>query len=308
MLPRETHRSTKKCSDRSIRTVSGMSWTCGMTVQQSASATQKARTARHLRLALLVHQYYWTGICVALCLGVISFIGLSCRVLWQGVLTTSQHGSTQAPLIFLLGGGFSVVMIGVFMAALIFCIRNLPQPAPPHPAVRFFVTNFCRRMLGLGWGRRVAIGMSLAVLLVPLHFGINHLLTQHTDLALIPVTNDDRMQLVIDQHPWRSIVFGFGIAPLVEEAAWRGPLLVLAALWPETSHSHTRRWVLVAAVILGSAAFGWSHHDYGMMNVASSVAGGLMYGSLALWSRSLIPSMVTHGLYNTTVALMVSTM
>lgn len=47
-----------------------------------------------------------------------------------------------------------------------------------------------------------------------------------------------------------------------------------------------------------TAWFSWGHVEYGTANVLTALSGGAIYMGLALYTRSLAPAIMTHGIYD----------
>lgn len=60
---------------------------------------------------------------------------------------------------------------------------------------------------------------------------------------------------------------------------------------------------LVPAVIASAVVFGLAHGQFGWTNVGSAAGHGLMFGALAVWTKSLWPSIVAHTLFDAVALL-----
>ena len=65
-----------------------------------------------------------------------------------------------------------------------------------------------------------------------------------------------------------------------------------------------QRWrpgahLFVATIAVASTArFSWGQVEYGTANVLTVLVGGVVYMGLALYTRSLWPAIMTHGIYD----------
>lgn len=87
-------------------------------------------------------------------------------------------------------------------------------------------------------------------------------------------------------------------AVIAEEILYRGALLIIV----NRVAAGRSRWIGVSIVLLaytGQAVwFGMVHSEYSAANAVSAAFSGLSYGAMALWSRSLLPSIISHSLHN----------
>jgi membrane protease YdiL (CAAX protease family) len=89
------------------------------------------------------------------------------------------------------------------------------------------------------------------------------------------------------------------VGPMVEEMLFRGVLwaaLVRSATWMRQSKSIS----LAFALIVSSVCFGLAHRRDGLA-LAGAIFSGLTFGLWRLATRSLIPGVVMHGMYNATL-------
>lgn len=105
---------------------------------------------------------------------------------------------------------------------------------------------------------------------------------------------------------WSAVLFGLVGAPLVEEVLYRGPLLILVAGVAQLRRqavlsNRSARVLQLAGLLVAAGLFGWVHLQYSLFNAVVAVVGGLVWGRLALWGRSLLPALVGHGLYDAAV-------
>lgn len=91
-----------------------------------------------------------------------------------------------------------------------------------------------------------------------------------------------------------------GAAP-TEEVLFRGTLLLVVAGCAAVLPSRLSRAAAIAALVASSVLFGLAHLSFGWTNVATATAGGLIFGGIALRTRSIIPCVIAHALYNGTV-------
>jgi membrane protease YdiL (CAAX protease family) len=130
---------------------------------------------------------------------------------------------------------------------------------------------------------------------LPLSVGASLAATALLGSAGAPAVADPRAGLVYAAGWGGGLLTVWLSAAMAEELLFRGLLLLLVARMT----ARRRRPVLVVAVLVGtSVAFGLWHWSYGMSNVLSVTVDGLVYGVLALRSRSLVPAVLAHGFYD----------
>lgn len=106
---------------------------------------------------------------------------------------------------------------------------------------------------------------------------------------------------------WASHIPGLTLISgvVTEEILWRGPLIAAVVLARRHFRSGWPKWaahVMIAGLwILRGYKFGMAHYTFSALNAAVTVVAGLLWGGLAIWTRSLIPSIASHAAYNTLV-------
>lgn len=163
-----------------------------------------------------------------------------------------------------------------------------------------------RDVFGLAFisGRRLAAAIGLGVAGALLALGAGYLLGMVPVLAASVPATDARVDAVSAAPAWVPSVFFATYAPAAEEIAFRGALLVaVAVVVSSTSNRWIRGAVTVAALIGTSWVFGLVHLDWSLLNAVSAGVGGVIFGSVAIATRSLWASIVAHALFNALVFL-----
>ncbi|MDV6246676.1 CPBP family intramembrane glutamic endopeptidase [Rhodococcus opacus] len=102
----------------------------------------------------------------------------------------------------------------------------------------------------------------------------------------------DRTDLVRSSGVYGIFVYAFIRAALLEEHAAR-LLPLIVQRWRPGAH------FLVATIAVASTAwFSWGHVEYGTANVLTTLVGGVVYMGLSLYTRSLWPAIMAHGIYD----------
>ena len=94
-----------------------------------------------------------------------------------------------------------------------------------------------------------------------------------------------------------GIAFGF-VSQLARSSALEEPIY-RGFLWGALRRARMTDWV---ACVIQAVLFAAAHRGYGVSGpwyITTALLGGVFFGLLAWRSRSLIPSMVAHALYNT---------
>lgn len=115
---------------------------------------------------------------------------------------------------------------------------------------------------------------------------------------------DARNEAVTDAPPWAAVLYLAIYSPAWEEVWHRGTLLlvVAAVAWWVPSPG-LRRPLIVGALVVSSVVFGAAHLDWSVLNAVTATAGGLLYGTAAVMTRSLWPAFVAHTVMNAGVGL-----
>lgn len=143
------------------------------------------------------------------------------------------------------------------------------------------------------WGRRVWYGL--------IGWAAAYLSATLITKLVAPIPVDPRyVQTSAASGGMRFLHGVLGAAP-VEEVAFRGTLLLVVAGCAAVLPSRLARAAAIAALVASSVLFGLAHLSFGWSNVATATAGGLIFGGIALRTRSIIPPMIAHALYNGTV-------
>ncbi|WP_228807835.1 CPBP family intramembrane glutamic endopeptidase [Nocardia otitidiscaviarum] len=96
-----------------------------------------------------------------------------------------------------------------------------------------------------------------------------------------------------------AVLMPFLVAAVPEEIRYRALVLLTQRVASALAVPRLVRWLVVAAA--GSASvvlFALAHAPFGPMNVVTSAIGGAIYTGLALYTRSLWPAIMCHGLYD----------
>lgn len=109
----------------------------------------------------------------------------------------------------------------------------------------------------------------------------------------IRAARDDRTDLLLSSGLSGIFIYAFIRAAMLEELAAR-LLPLIVQRWRPGAH------FLVAAIAVASTAwFSWGHVEYGTANVLTALSGGaIVYMGLALYTGSLWPAIMTHGIYD----------
>lgn len=106
---------------------------------------------------------------------------------------------------------------------------------------------------------------------------------------------------------WASHIHGLTLISgvVTEEIRWRGPLIAAVVLARRYFRSGWPKWAALMMItglwILLGYNFGIGHDTFSAANAAHMVISGLLWGGLAIWTRSLIPSIASHAAYNALV-------
>ncbi|MBM4509446.1 CPBP family intramembrane metalloprotease [Rhodococcus hoagii] len=90
---------------------------------------------------------------------------------------------------------------------------------------------------------------------------------------------------------------------VVEELMFRAPLiaaLALASAFLRQQALRRAQFGIALLLVASSISFGWGHAAFSTLNAVMMVCGGLLWSALALFTRSLLPSVVSHSVYNFT--------
>ncbi len=104
--------------------------------------------------------------------------------------------------------------------------------------------------------------------------------------------HETRRANVVALGPLQCPCTAFLGASLFEEITFRSLPLIVQRWRPHAT-------ILIAITAAASTAlFALSHSDFGTGKVVSSFIGGMFYVALALYTRSLWPSIMAHGIYD----------
>lgn len=101
------------------------------------------------------------------------------------------------------------------------------------------------------------------------------------------------------------IALGALATPPGEELLFRGGLLLSAAglTRARVLPPWLRSTLIIVALLATSGMFGLIHGGYSIQNVTSAGINGLVWGTVALKTRSIIPAVAGHAIFNTAVFL-----
>ena len=115
---------------------------------------------------------------------------------------------------------------------------------------------------------------------------------------------DGRWAAIANVSPTMGGVFFASYAPFWEETFNRGLLLLVVAFVALRSSSRrTQVAVMVVALIITSAWFGYTHLSYSTANAVTAGVEGLIFGALAVQQRSIWPAVIAHSAMNFGIAL-----
>jgi membrane protease YdiL (CAAX protease family) len=141
-------------------------------------------------------------------------------------------------------------------------------------------------VLQLNW-RNVLLGVTSAIVL----YGIFWL--GHTVLLLLAPESQDAIAAVYQRRqeapPWLlALLLGLWIGP-AEEIFWRG---VLQRALQQRIHR-------IAALVLATALYSLVHAWSGNLPLLlAAFVAGLFWGGLFIWTGSLVPGIISHGLWD----------
>ncbi|UNN05332.1 CPBP family intramembrane glutamic endopeptidase [Rhodococcus opacus] len=208
--------------------------------------------------------------------------------LWAALLAPDQ------PLAAILGA-----LIFFALAAL---MVKKASPIGPAWNVR---AEFARGFRWLGFGlvrirdRQVAVRAQLMwIVVIPTALALldYHYLSELISEAF-PVVDPAELAAQETRHANVKTLYGalaasFLGASLFEEIVFRGLPLIVQRWRPHAT-------ILIAITAAASTAlFALVHSDFGTGNVVSAFIGGVVYVALALYTRSLWPSIMAHGIYD----------
>ncbi|WP_080712748.1 MULTISPECIES: CPBP family intramembrane glutamic endopeptidase [Rhodococcus] len=107
--------------------------------------------------------------------------------------------------------------------------------------------------------------------------------------------NQERFDHTVRGGLCTALITAFFTAALPEEVLYRS--VVLAA-----QRRKSGTWISVSVVaVLALAVFAWVHIGFGTGNVVSGLVVGALCTAIALYTRSLWPAIVVHGVYNAVI-------
>lgn len=208
--------------------------------------------------------------------------------LWAALLAPDQ------PLAAILGAL-------IFFALAAFMVKKA-SPIGPAWNVR---AEFARGFRWLGFGpvrirdRQVAVRAQLMwIVVIPMALALldYHYLSELISEAF-PVVDPAELAAQETRDANVKTLYGalaasFLGASLFEEIVFRGLPLIVQRCRPHAT-------ILIAITAAASTAlFALVHSDFGTGNVVSAFIGGVVYVALALYTRSLWPSIMAHGIYD----------
>jgi len=123
-------------------------------------------------------------------------------------------------------------------------------------------------------------------------------------LAETAAGTDARIDALADAPRWAGSLYLAIYSPLPEELIYRGLLLlVVGGYLARFRSASVRRVTVVLALVAMSTIFGMHHLGWSLLNAVSAGVHGLMYGAIALWTRSLWPAVLAHTLHNLWVGM-----
>lgn len=226
---------------------------------------------------------------------------LACPLLLCGRAVAQGHTSLAVELAVCFG-----LLAAAYIGVSAFSTR------PPSP-VRVEVRAACgllgfRRPEPARWQSRPLLVWCLVVpvVLALAHVGLDTLL----GAVWHPVTDADqaaanarRTELLTRGGAFSLLVlYPFLVAAFPEEIRYRATfLLVQRGVAVLSAPRVVRVFVVAAAAGVSVAGFAFAHAAFGPMNVATSAIGGVFYTGLTLYTRSLWPAILCHGLYDLAV-------
>lgn len=220
----------------------------------------------------------------------VTLVGPLLGTLWAALLAPDQ------PLLAVLGA-----LIFFALAAL---MVKKASPIGPAWNVR---AEFARGFRWLGFGlvrirdRQVAVRTQLVwIVVIPTALALlDYHYVEGTISAAFPVVDpadlaarETRQESVIALGLYGALATAFLGASLFEEIVFRSLPLVVQRWRPHAT-------ILIAITAAASTAlFALAHSDFGTGNVVSAFIGGMFYVALALYTRSLWPSIMAHGIYD----------
>ncbi|MFC9556028.1 CPBP family intramembrane glutamic endopeptidase [Rhodococcus sp. NPDC056960] len=198
----------------------------------------------------------------------------------------------------------SAVLGALIFFALAALIVKKASPLGPAWNVR---AEFSRgfRWLGLGLvrirGRQVAVRAQLVwIVVIPTALALldYHYLSDPISAAF-PVVDPAELAAQETRHAnvkvlglYGALAAAFLGASLFEEMVFRSLPLIVQRWRPHAT-------ILIAITATASTAlFALAHSTFGTANVVSAFIGGVVYVALALYTRSLWPSIMAHGIYD----------
>jgi membrane protease YdiL (CAAX protease family) len=115
---------------------------------------------------------------------------------------------------------------------------------------------------------------------------------------------DARWAAIANVSPTMGGVFFASYAPFWEETFNRGLLLLVVAFVALRSSSRcTQVAVMVVALTITSAWFGYGHLNFSTANAVTAGFEGVIFGALAVQQRSIWPAVIAHAAMNFGIAL-----
>jgi len=201
-----------------------------------------------------------------------------------------------------------VLVYGLAAAAIAVIVTSLRVPHGPlrrrvrrtFVRARMMTWRLVDDVLGLvvrSWARAgllIGAGVAAAVIAVALSAVAIHIPAL---VATAPPT-DARSEAVANAPGWVPPMFFAIVAPVPEELMYRGPLLAVVAIAATLPSRRRRAVVVIIALVVTSTWFGAGHLEWSMLNAVTATAGGLLYGSAAIVTRSLWPAIIAHAVFN----------
>ncbi|GAB2454351.1 CPBP family intramembrane glutamic endopeptidase [Nocardia tengchongensis] len=143
------------------------------------------------------------------------------------------------------------------------------------------------------------------VALAVTHFGLERALAviwQPGLDAAQAAANADRDEMFYRHNAFGAVVLlPFFVAALPEEITYRAPLLLIQNLTTSVRWRRASIALIVVAAVISTVLFAQAHSTYGPSNVVNAGIGGAMYAGLTLYTRSIWPAIICHGLFDALV-------
>lgn len=229
----------------------------------------------------------------------IAYFALDTLASWGTILPGVGIELQEPPPI--LGAVRTMISLGILLGLVSVLLSGLSMRYGAHAlndAVKATVS-----VLGLRAPATRILGLTLTGATVGgITYWIKVVIVRHIS---IPSTGVDVHSAAVQgAEPWVAGLYFALFAPS-EELLYRGPLLALGFVVSQRLSNRGRgRWVLVSAIlVMVSLAFGAAHVPHSLGNAVTAGVSGLIYGGVALATRSLWPAVVAHAVGNFLVGM-----